>query len=206
MKLYIVRHGESKANIQNIIYCGTSEFSLSEKGKSQAEKLGQFLKDSSVDTIYSSPQGRALNTAKIIAKTIPYTKRIYTNSRLKEVNFGVFEGMTADQVKQNFADIYETRKKDKYNYILPEGESYKQAYERVSSFLKELIDQNMHKDETILIVSHGTLIKLMLLFLSKRTLEEIEQNYFNNTSFFEYEINKAGEIKELVFNSSEHLN
>lgn len=70
--IYYVRHGETEANVEQIIAGGEFESPLTEKGKSQAKKAGQKLKDKNIKVIVCSPMQRTIDTAKIIAKEIGY--------------------------------------------------------------------------------------------------------------------------------------
>ncbi|MBE6008585.1 MAG: histidine phosphatase family protein, partial [Lachnospiraceae bacterium] len=65
MKIYIVRHGETECNVNNICY-GWYDCPINEKGISQAKNLGKFLKTKKIDKIISSDLLRARMTAELI--------------------------------------------------------------------------------------------------------------------------------------------
>jgi len=65
MKLYITRHGTTEWNLEKRLQ-GWADSPLTEDGRNRAIKLGNSLKDIDFDMIYTSPQERALNTAKLI--------------------------------------------------------------------------------------------------------------------------------------------
>jgi uncharacterized phosphatase len=91
-KLYFVRHGLTEMNVSGH-FSGSTETNLTEVGRKQAKLAGKHAKNLGIDYIISSPQSRALETAKIIAKEIGYpVNNIHTNSLLVERHFGVMEG------------------------------------------------------------------------------------------------------------------
>lgn len=95
-KLYFIRHGLSEMNIQGV-RSGSTETPLAPEGREQAKSAGQKAKQLGIDFIVSSPQSRALETARIIAKEIGYpVKEIHVNNLLVERHFGELEGQPWD--------------------------------------------------------------------------------------------------------------
>jgi broad specificity phosphatase PhoE len=91
--IYLVRHGESEANISRR-FSGITDVELTERGALQAVKAGRKLKGEKILNIFSSPLKRAKNTAEIIADEIGFNKKdIIIDKRLMEVNFGIFENL-----------------------------------------------------------------------------------------------------------------
>lgn len=84
--VYFVRHGLSQANVDGLIAGGEFESPLTKIGRDQAKKAGQDLKDKNIELIVSSPMGRALDTAKIIAKEIDFdSSKIVIDDAFTEV-------------------------------------------------------------------------------------------------------------------------
>ncbi len=84
--IYFVRHGETQANVDQIIAGGEFESPLTENGKRQAKSAGQKLKDKKIEIIVCSPMQRTIDTARIIAKEIGYkTKKIIQDEAFIEV-------------------------------------------------------------------------------------------------------------------------
>lgn len=91
-KLYFIRHGESEFGVQRRI-AGSSDTPLTDKGRAQAKRAGQALRNRSIDLIVSSPLSRSLETAKIIADEISYPRnKILTHELLVEREHGEGEG------------------------------------------------------------------------------------------------------------------
>ena len=97
MKLVFVRHGESEANAEGRLQ-GHAEFKLSEEGRTQSQRLSERFqkKDFRPTHIYSSPQQRAAETARIVAASWPVP--IVHWDELKEFDVGIFTGLTWDEI------------------------------------------------------------------------------------------------------------
>jgi len=86
--LYFIRHGESVMNKQGI-FSGRVETPLTTEGKSQVRKAGESLKAIRIDCIVSSPLGRTMETAELLAELIGYPKdKIITTPLFTERDFG----------------------------------------------------------------------------------------------------------------------
>jgi broad specificity phosphatase PhoE len=200
MKLIITRHGQTHWNKKNPgILQGSSDIELSDEGKEQAKKLALRLKEHEIELIFSSPLKRALSTAKEIKKYHPKAKLIVEKD-LTELDFGIFEGLTIEEAKEKFKDIWDAREKDKMNYKIPKGESYIEGEKRALKVLEKIIKLN--KDAVI--VAHGAINKLLFKKLLNQSLEEVGKHHFWNTSVSVLNINKAEVVVE-EFNCDKHL-
>lgn len=156
--IYLVRHGESEANIQKR-FSGITDVELSLKGKNQAIIAGQNLKKEKISHIYSSPLKRAKDTAKIICNEINIDEnKIITDINLIEVNFGIFENMTWEEMRANNRNETDNWILKKHKYKFPEGEGYDDIIERISVFIDNIPDNSV-------IVSHFGVIQSILLYL-----------------------------------------
>lgn len=165
MKIYFVRHGNTNENKEKLYY-GKSDSGLSGEGKKQMEQLRPFFSSKRWDAIYSSPLGRAQESAKILVPG----QEIKADIRLEERSFGIFEGKKYQEIVTEYPSCALAWEKDWMGYQIPGGESFLQVEERVRSFAEELIRRDFEK---VLIVSHkGTIIQLMLSIL------EIPKEYF----------------------------
>jgi len=152
--LYLVRHGESVGNA-NKRYCGITDIELSLDGKEQAKFAGLNLKDLKVLHIYTSPLKRAYNTAKIISDQINVNLKVV--DCLKEVNFGIFENMTWEEMLKEYREETDNWIKQGLEYTFPKGESYNDIIKRIASFMDNVEDNSV-------IVSHFGVIQSILLY------------------------------------------
>ncbi|HAQ40739.1 MAG TPA: histidine phosphatase family protein [Clostridiales bacterium] len=157
--IYLVRHGKSEANIQKR-YCGITDAELSQKGIEQAIQAGRNLKSEWIANIYSSPLKRAADTAKFICRENNIDEsKIITEDCLREVNFGVFENMTWDEVRAGYREETDKWILEKHRYKFPEGEGYDDIIKRISHFIDNVPDKSA-------IVTHFGVIQSVLLYLN----------------------------------------
>lgn len=155
--IYLVRHGESEANIQKR-YSGITDVDLSQNGRYQARLTGQNLSKEKISYIYSSPLKRAKDTAKIISNEIKFVNEVMVEPCLIEVNFGIFENMTWDEMRLQYREETENWILKKHKYKFPEGEDYDDVIKRISGFIDNVPDNS-------LIVTHFGVIQSILLYL-----------------------------------------
>ena len=197
MKLFLVRHGQTKW--KKIGFLSYTDLELTEKGISQAEKIALRLKNEKIDRIYSSPLKRCRQTAEIIGKNLDL--KISFASELKEVNFGIFEGLSIKEAKKKYPKLFLARQEDKWNFRIPKGESYKDAAENILKFLKKLPDK---ENRNLVLVTHVTIIKIFLKLFSILSLNKIDQIRFPHTSLTVLE-RKNKKFQALLVNDAYHL-
>lgn len=181
MRLTIVRHGESEGNAQARV-SGTTDHPLTERGKTQAAQAAGALADESFDAIYVSDLTRARQTAAPIIAAHP-NARISYDARLRERDFGVYENRPSADVAG--IDIWDE----------PEnGEAYAQFRARITDLLDELWEK--HRDEHVLLVSHGGLITHLLLELTGRSRSDYREFLISNTGItrVEFDLERNHEI------------
>ena len=147
-ELYLVRHGETDWNQQRRIQ-GLTDIPLNDIGREQARATGRLLSRRSWDGVYSSPLGRALETATIIADELglPAPETI---DALVERNYGEAEGMNFVEVERRYPN----------RSGVPGQESREDVVARVLPALRELA--LAHPDQALVVVSHGGAIRAVL--------------------------------------------
>ncbi|MCA9497189.1 MAG: histidine phosphatase family protein [Nanoarchaeota archaeon] len=205
MRVYITRHGKINLEVETF-FCGRKNNNdLNFKGKEEAKKTGIYFKDIPLDKIITSPMKRTVQTSVIIEQENNRDINIFEDSRLIEIDFGVFDCKGNEEIFQKYKKEYEIRKENKFKFIIPEGESYEMVYERVKDFFHEIYEEN----NSLLLVTHGTTLKLILYFLTELSLEEIDNNYvYGNCCIFSFDLEKQGDnfiSKSLLFNYLNHL-
>nr|WP_263324037.1 histidine phosphatase family protein [Neobacillus sp. Marseille-Q6967] len=165
VKIYFVRHGETQYNVEKRMQ-GFCDSPLTDKGIAQARSVGKGLNDIEFKAVYASESQRVIDTATyaIGHRNIP----IKTDSRLKEMNFGVLESLLATEITAQYGNILETlfSLKD-FNMSAPEGESYLQLFSRTNAVINEIIENHKHEGGNILVFSHGVTIGNYLMQLAK---------------------------------------
>lgn len=151
-KLILIRHGESELN-KNKVYFGALDSPLTEDGVEQISLLKNNLPD--YDFIYSSPLKRARKSAEILNfKNLSIIEDI----RLKELNFGIFEGLSYCEILENYPHEAQKWKNEGINYIFPRGNSILDLEKSTISFVDEIKNSN----KTFLLVTHFGVINAIL--------------------------------------------
>jgi len=173
MRLFLLRHGRTQWNKEGI-FRGRADIPLDEIGKKEAELLGKRLKDVPIKAIFSSPLKRAQETASIIAS---FTKSpVFVREELIDISFGSWEGLSVEEVKFRFPDLYEKWLNAPHELSFPQGESLKVVEERAFSLIEDL--KSNHQKDTIALVTHRVVLKVLiskLLGLHLKDFWRIEQ-------------------------------
>lgn len=160
--LYIMRHGQTEWNLVGRMQ-GRLDSPLTQLGISQATRQSELISELTA-TRFSSPQGRAIQTAEIVFAERGFT----TDSRLCEIDTGEFTGRMIEELRQNRPEFFEGSPLDWYDRT-PGGENFAQLSARCQSFLNDLTGP-------ALIVTHGItlrMLRVLALGLPHSRLEEL---------------------------------
>jgi isoleucyl-tRNA synthetase len=185
-RYFILRHGESEMNVKDILISKLPEkipCPLTKKGRDQIKKVAKKLKKEKIDLIFSSDLQRTKETAEILAKELGV--KIIFDKRLRDIQFGIFEGKALKEYRFFWKSYEEMFKKAPKG-----GENYNQVKMRVYNFLKEL--EKKYSGKTILIVSH----QRPLAMLEGATKGYSQKEYFEK---IEPKKLKKGEFREIKF-------
>ena len=178
MKLLLTRHGETDWNLQRRIQ-GSTDTELNETGRRQAMQLAEVLLTSPdrPGIIYTSGLKRAQETARIAAGQLQIPCLIHPG--LEELSFGLWEGLTWEQVEQQYPDLYHIWHTDRRYGHPPKGESYQDLLDRVIPALRDVIRQEggSGADRRILIITHSAVIMSLLSYLNRTPFEEMVKRY-----------------------------
>ena len=146
----LIRHGETLWNLERRMQ-GQADSPLSDKGLRQASLLAQRMKEIEFTALYSSDSGRARDTARSIAAATGH--RLIEDPRLRERNFGVFEGLTGPEMQKRHPEVYARFKSREPDYAVPGGESAAAFRDRALAGLAEIATR--HANELVVVVTHG---------------------------------------------------
>ena len=170
MKIYFVRHGETDWNKERKIQ-GQVDIPLNEFGRHLARETAKGLRDVPFDVCFTSPLGRARETAEIIlqGRDVP----ILEDKRILEMNFGVLEGKCCSKEGWDVPDSFQMFFDDPVHYQATEGgEDFQAVRERTGDFLNWLFAQEQYQDSTVLVTTHGAAMAGLLNNLKKKPLAE----------------------------------
>lgn len=154
-RLILIRHGITNWNKEKR-YCGRKDIGLSSEGKSQVKLLSSRVDEIGFDKIYCSNQKRALQTAQILFKC----RKIIHHRGLREIDFGVLEGLHHDEIMKKYAGIYKEWLKDCFKNRIPSAEPMDFFKKRVENTLRKIVRSG--RDKTIAIICHGGVIGIFV--------------------------------------------
>lgn len=149
-RVLAIRHGETAWNVDGRIQ-GQLDVELNDTGRQQVQRLALALAHEGIDAICSSDLLRALETAQAIAHGCE--RPITTDPGLRERGFGVFEGLSYDEINRRWPDQAERWRKRDPDFGAEGGETLRQFYDRSVGTVARLAA--LHPGQTIVVVSHG---------------------------------------------------
>ncbi len=187
-RLYLIRHGELLKARPNT-YHGQMDVELAPAGVAQLERVSDRLAGAPLRAVYASTLRRSVRGAEQVAKR--HGLPVIQNAALREKHFGVWEGLTYDEVAERFPDDWARWLADPPTLKPPGGETYLEMQARVLSALAEIVAA--HPAEEIALVGHGGVNRAILchaLGLDLRYVFRIEQDHgaLNIIDFFPEEL------------------
>lgn len=200
MRLISIRHGQTHQNATKVTMGQGYGGDLNDIGRMQAQKIAARLKDEHIPFMYVSDLKRAVDTAAEIVKFHPDTKVIYTPA-LRERKLGIYEGKPSLRWKE----AMQNSPLPFHAYRPKSGESYHDLQERVRTFFDQLLQK--HSNDTVVFVSHGGTLTMLLLHLLQRPLELDEYQRYkpDHTAMTICDIEQSGVCKIHLLNDSTHL-
>jgi 2,3-bisphosphoglycerate-dependent phosphoglycerate mutase len=150
-ELIVIRHGETAWNADNRIQ-GHADIALNRTGLLQAQAIARRLAAVPIDVIFSSDLLRARQTAHAIAQV--KALKIHLDARLREVNLGVFQGMTRMEAQQKFTGDYNRFfHSPEYAFAIDGGESRADKEAQIAGFIEDTL--LVFRGKRIVLVTHG---------------------------------------------------
>ncbi|OTA54951.1 6-phosphofructo-2-kinase [Hypoxylon sp. EC38] len=158
--VWLSRHGESLYNLYGRI---GGDADLSPRGHLYAKKLPELVRQSVGDdrplTVWTSTLKRTIQTARFLPEN--YNQLQW--KALDELDAGVCDGMTYQEIKDVYPEDFVARDEDKYNYRYRGGESYRDVVIRLEPIIMEL-----ERSEDILIVTHQAILRCIYAYFMKK--------------------------------------
>jgi len=180
-KLVLLRHGQSKWNLENR-FTGWKDVPLTEKGIKEANNAGYLLKKHNIkiDKVFSSVLERANKTAEIAMKASEIEnlhkngKLIYEkNQNLNERDYGDLVGLNKAETADKFGKEQVHIWRRSYDTPPPNGESLEDVVDRVSPYFTETIQPHILNKKNVLIAAHGNSLRAIMIKVGMYKPEEI---------------------------------
>jgi broad specificity phosphatase PhoE len=154
-RIILIRHGETNWNVERC-YLSRTDIDINDTGRMQVLQALDAIKEERVTKIYSSDRKRALNSSALLFTDMAVEK----SPQLREMDFGIFEGLRYDEIAVKHKDIYDRWINDPRKNTIPEGESFTAFETRVMGKIKEIVSANPGK--SVAVVTHGGVVRLIL--------------------------------------------
>jgi alpha-ribazole phosphatase len=174
-RLYLVRHGQV-INFSTGVLNGHNNVDLSDLGIRQMESAAARLKNEDLAAVYCSDLTRSARGAEIIAREHDLVP--VSSSLLRELDFGLWAGLTYAEIQERYPGTLEERKKRFVDYRVPGGESIRDLTGRVIPTVREIVTEYHRKQ--IALIAHGGVNRLILadaMNLDLHNFYLIEQDY-----------------------------
>ena len=199
LKLYIVRHGETEWNVIKR-FQGQLNTPLTEKGIKKLKETGKKLENVLFDEVYTSELGRTVASAEIILNE----NNGYKNNKLElqklaelnEVYFGVWQGLTYEEVLLKYPEEANNYFYDVKNYKAEnvKAENLKDALERFLKGINKIL--NRHKSGNILVVTHGTVFEMFMNYVANNSIFDIDERTLMGNGDYKVFSYKDGKFQE----------
>jgi broad specificity phosphatase PhoE/predicted kinase len=177
--LFLIRHTETFFNVSDRI---GGDPSLTPKGEAQAKSLAAFFRNKKISYIFTSNKRRTIQTANPICKA-QQNCTIIPLKEFDEIDGGICEGMSYNDMRIKMPNIYYAREADKFNYVYPEGEGYGTMKERIEIGIKKAFFLNRNSNN-IMIVGHRAVNRMILSHFLYRRVEDVPYIYVPQDKFY----------------------
>lgn len=164
VKITYFVHGTTTDNEKNLA-TGWAPGELSERGKEQAKKLGESVKDKKFDIVFCSDLKRAVDSADL---AFGDKYKIITDKRLREINYGEFTQLPAKQFRDDMTKYIDEK--------FPGGESHKDVEKRMVNFL-ELLRENYDGKQIAIVAHQAPQLALDVLIKNKSWEQAIAEDW-----------------------------
>lgn len=186
MNIYVLRHGTTQWNLEHRIQ-GATDIPLHDDGRQEAVLVREKVLSLPIETIYTSSMKRALETAHIVNEDQRFP--LVVEDRLREVSFGQWEGLSWEQVQENYPEMMKAIPHNGY-VDPPGGETFDEAAKRICS----LTDFLMSKQQDCLLVTHKAVIRFLVFCLTKKTPAITGALDIPNLSIMHFQIPEQGPV------------
>ncbi len=199
-KIFLTRHGETEWNTSGLVQ-GSLDSPLTAAGVEQAKRLADRLAGEDIELVFSSPLGRAVSTAAVIAAKLDLP--VVECEEFREISFGTWEGQAWQDLQHSDPKGFISWTKTPYLHRFPRGESMGDVLARAKAKLLQLYRD--HPARNLCVVSHGVTLKVMVTDLMGFDLKDWERTPWQpNTALNIFEINN-GIATGLVLGDNSHV-
>ena len=206
--IWLLRHGQTTANAQEVIQGPRIDAPLSDLGVRQAASLGDALADRPIEAVYSSPLVRARSTAEALVSrhqrrdaTAKGQLAVQVVPELYEMDYGAFIGRSYADIRDEMEQVLDAWRLGFVDQPFPGGESALLAQTRIRPFAARLAETAQAQD--VAVVAHGRINRVLIATLTGAGLTRLEEFPQANASITELAVDGAVTVRRL--NDTAHL-
>jgi len=199
-RVYLVRHGQTTWNAERR-YQGRLDAPLTELGRSQMRRLAAALASEPVRAVYTSPLGRCRWGAERIAAQ--HGLEPIVEPDLVELDHGILDGLRVDEMEEHVGQLVRRWWQNPAAVHLPGGETLEQARARAYGAFCRIVER--HPGQTVVVVAHGGVNKLILLTLLGAPLDSYFRIQQHNGAVNLVEVPAEGAARVVAINDTCYL-
>ena len=177
--LFLIRHGETYFNLENRI---GGDSKLTPKGRQQAQGLARYFQGKKISVIFTSQRRRTIQMAEII-KEGQERCAIIPIDEFNEIDSGVCEGMSYEEIQETMPEVYWARKQNKFDYVYPQGEGYVTMGPRIKRGIKKALYLS-DRSNKIMIIGHRAVNRMILSHFLYRRKEDVPYIFIPQDKFY----------------------
>jgi broad specificity phosphatase PhoE len=194
-KLILIRHGQTAVNVEGRVHSQGDRAVLDEVGRWQVQRLAQRCQEYGLQSLLSSPEHRAVETAHAIAQELGLPLEVIEG--IQERNWGDWAGEPWSVIK---ARLDRMSLEERFTFVPPRGESWQQMEQRLLLWCQRW----RQITQTTAVVGHGGVLRALIPLLLQEPRESSFQYDLANASVSVFEVGTGG-FKTLLVNDTEHL-
>jgi 2,3-bisphosphoglycerate-dependent phosphoglycerate mutase len=204
-KLIIARHHESEWNKLGL-WTGRHDAHLTEYGFKKSEDMGLIVQDLRIDQAFASMEVRSIETLSCILNVCKLEKVPTEHSAaLNERDYGDYTGKNKWELEKALGEEKFTHLRRGWDSPVPNGETLKMVYERVTPFFLEKILPKVNEGKNVLVVGHGNSLRTLIKYIEEVSDEDIADVEMPFGAIIIYDLTPSGHIinKEIRETKSE---
>lgn len=171
--LVLIRHGESQWNLENR-FTGWIDVPLTEKGKEEARRAGEKIRDIRFDKAYTSVLRRAIDTLDIVLQVINQPGLpVERDAALNERHYGDLQGLNKAETAEKYGKEQVHQWRRSYDIAPPGGESLKDTAARTLPYFEAHIVPDVRAGKNVLVSAHGNSLRSIVMHLDKLSKEQV---------------------------------
>jgi 2,3-bisphosphoglycerate-dependent phosphoglycerate mutase len=193
-KLVLVRHGESEYNAKDL-WCGWVDAPLTEKGRLEARRAGEEIKDIKIDVVFVSDLIRSKQTWEEMAKVLGLESlETIQAPEIKERNYGVLTGLNKWEAKEKYGEEQWLKWRRGWDEPIQNGETLKDVYNRCVPYFQNKVLPLLESGKNVLLSDHGNSLRALVKYLDKIEDSEIYKLEIPTGTVYIYDFDSEGNI------------